>query len=252
MSRPPLAKRPIYHRPFLFASAALLLLLIGSAAKAEVSKSRDVAKPAWEWTVDERLAQRFAPGAMEARAAEHSTEERAFLNRFPEAAAGFPETKETGFPRQVTDSIEGNKTPALFLPFELFDHLLSMGLPPDANLESQRIIEQRAVALGFGRDLWKRLEKAAAPYLELQRADERRARAKLSPPRPTRAGLEMDSDAILYCRARARAFAAAESEFGSKRFLRLLYIGVTPGLAISYVVKDGLADHLRFIDGGCR
>lgn len=126
-----------------------------------------------------------------------------------------------------------------------------MGLPPDANLESQKIIERRAVALGFGRDLWKRLEKAAAPYLELQRADERRARAKLSPPRP-RVGLEMDSDAILYCRARARAFAAAKSEFGAESFLRLLYIGVTPGLAISYVVKDGLADQLRFIDGGCR
>jgi hypothetical protein len=120
MLRPSLVKHPVCHRSFLFASAAMLVLLVGSAAKAEVSKSGDIAKPAWEWTVDERLAQRFAPEAMEARAADHSSEERAFLNRFPEAAADLTETKETGFPRQVNDSIEGNKTPELFLPFELF------------------------------------------------------------------------------------------------------------------------------------
>jgi hypothetical protein len=127
----------------------MLVLLIGSAAKAEVRKSGDIAKPAWEWTVDERLAQRFAPKAMEARAAEHAAEERAFLRRFPEAANDFPETKGTGSPQHDTDSIDGDKTPELFLPFELFDHLLNMGLTSGADLESRTIIEQRAVALGL-------------------------------------------------------------------------------------------------------
>ncbi|HEV7507995.1 MAG TPA: hypothetical protein VGS07_24135 [Thermoanaerobaculia bacterium] len=245
-----LTKDLIRHRSFLFAPT-VLLLLIGSAAEAETRESEGVLKPAWEWTVDERLAQRFSPRAMEARAAEHAAEERTFLTRFPEAAADLFESKDTDSSRQATASIEGKKTPELFLPFELFEHLLSMGLSPEADPESRKIIEQRAVALGFGHDLWKRLEKAASPYLEIQREDERRARAQVFRSHPTDS-FEMDSNATRYCRARARALVAAKSEFGAEPFLRLLYLGITPGLSITYVVKDGLAEHLRFVEGGCQ
>ncbi|MFY9820005.1 MAG: hypothetical protein WAM82_01400 [Thermoanaerobaculia bacterium] len=250
MLLPTLVKQLIGNRPFFLASAAVLLLA-NNAAKAEDRKSDDALKPAWDWTVDERLVTRFSPQAMAARAAQHAAEERAFLSRFPEAADDYPETKGTGSPQQVTDSIDGDKTPELFLPFELFDHLLNMGLTSGANLESRTIIEQRAVALGFGRDLWKRLAIATAPYLELQREDERRAKAQLTHSLPVE-GFAMDNDAIHYCRVRAQALAAAKAEFGTTPFLRLLYLGVTPGHSRSYIVKDGLAAHLRFIEGGCR
>jgi hypothetical protein len=254
MRRPMLLPRLVKHlksySPFLLASTALLVL-IGSSAKAEAPKSSDVQKPAWEWTVNERLAKRFAPQAMEARAAEHEAKDKALLSRFPEAANEFPEVKGTGSSQQATDSIDGDKTPELFLSFELFDHLLDMGLTSGADFESRTIIEERAVALGFGRELWKRLGKAAAPYLELQRENERRARAQRSPSRPVDS-LKMDNDAIHYCRARAQALAAAKAEFGVEPLLRLLYLGVTPTFGKSYVVKDGTADRLRFIEGGCR
>lgn len=249
MLPPLLAKHSFCRNPFLLASAALFLLS-GGAVNAENGKSSDLRKPAWEWTVDERLAKRLDPNAREARAAKQAAKDRAFLSRFPEAT-DLPGIKAGGAPLQVTESIEGDETPELFLPFELFDHLLDMGLTSGAGLESRTIIENRAVALGFGRDLWERLERAAAPYLELQRQEERRARAQPSPSRPVNSP-KIDDAAIHLCRSRAQALAAAKTEFGEEPFLRLLYLGVTPGLSKGNIVKNGTADRLRFLEGGCR
>ncbi len=222
----------------------------GGIAKAqEASTANAVKKPTWKWTTDERLSQRFEPEAMAARAAERAAEQQAFLKRLPKAAAQFPRpgTDSTDQASQAVDMIEGSKTPALFLPFELFDHLLAMGFPPGGNNldESRRIIEERAVALGFGRDLWKRLEKAATPYLALRREDPSQVRTR--PRTHTENVFDMDDEALRYCRTRAAALAAVKAEFGEESFLRLLYIGATPGFTRTYAVSRGTENHMRFL-----
>ena len=205
-------------------------------------------KPAWRWTVEERIAGRFDPEAMKVRAAEQD-KERAWAKRVPVADSdplfSIPAASDT--PSKM--SIEGKQTPELFLTWELFTSLLNRAFPPGGEFAEplRRPIEERAVALGFGRDLWPRLEKVAQPLLKLEAEQER------LPPSSPKDGYEMDARSIRICRARAEAIAAAEAEFGREAFLRLLYEAVAPDVRLDYFgVDSGLADHLRFLEEGCR
>ncbi|MFL6232499.1 MAG: hypothetical protein ACJ76N_05140 [Thermoanaerobaculia bacterium] len=242
-------------KPWEVLGVTLTLLLIPAlAAGAQPGKGSakgDAHKPAWRWSVDERLAKRFDPESMKARAEARAAKLKDFEKRFPAPAndlfAG--ELKN----QQNVDTIEGETNPELFLTFELFDQLLVMGFPPHSmnQKESRRLIEERAVALGFGQDLWDRLERAAAPFLKLQRREEQLARNGLLPPR-SEDGTKMSPEALHWCRERARAIAAAKVEFGEEPFLRLLYAGVTPGFGVTYVLDPRAADRLRYLEGGCQ
>jgi hypothetical protein len=188
---------------------------------------------------------------MKARAQERAAKLNGFEKHFP-ALAQAPSAGEVKNQQNV-DTIRGDQNPELFMIFELFDHLLGMGFPPSGvgQQESRRLIEERAVVLGFGRDLWDRLDQAAAPFLKLQRRDEQLARNGSLPSRSAD-GTKMSPEAIHRCRERARAIAAAEAEFDKEPFLRLLYSGVTPGFSITYVFNPGDADRLRYVEGGCQ
>jgi hypothetical protein len=234
---------------------SLMLLLI--SASAVVAQPEDgpakggPPKPAWRWTVDERLARRLDPEAMKARAEERAAEIKAFEKRFPAPPQNFfgAEAKN----KQNVDTIRGEKHPELFLTIELFDHLLDMGFPFNGTgqQESRGLVEERAVALGFGRDLWSRLGRAVNPFLKMQRREEQFAQNGTLPSRSA-GGSTMSPEALRWCQARARAIAAAETEFGKEPFLRLLYSGVTPGFSITYAVSQGTADRLRYLEGGCQ
>lgn len=222
----------------------------GATAQPPVKNDKP-GKPAWRWTLEERLAMRFDPEAIKARAAKRVAEREAMLLRMP------PQSEDDLFstpePRIADrDTIEGWKTPELFLPTELFDHLLDMGFPPAGTFqeEGRQVIETRAVALGFGHDLWIRLERAAAPYLKLQAEHRRLAIARASTP-SVKERPENDLSLPL-CRARADAFAAAKAELGEESFLRLLYLGVTPSFSTSYSVEEGLAEKMLYVERGCR
>jgi hypothetical protein len=202
-------------------------------------------KPAWQWALDERLANRFNVEAMKARAVAQAAEDQEVLAHFP-----MDKSLEHSSARVDTDTIDGKRNPELFLPTELFDALLnsSFSSDPREQLESRRYIEERSAALGFGRDCWSRIEKAAAPFLRLKREQERSGREK-----PARGvapeDFGMDRQALLLCRARAEAIDAAEAEFGKEPLLRLLYEVVAPYIGITYVVKDGLSEHKNFVEG---
>jgi hypothetical protein len=224
----------------------------------ERAKGGETRKPAWQWTVDERLAQRFDPEAMKARASQRLAEEQAYLKRFPQERAAISE--EEGPP---IDRVDGDKNPELFLPFELFDILIDTGFPREGedHREPQIYLEERAAALGFGRDLWTRLGRVAGTLVRLRNEADEQQRMKSQFP-GSRAEAQtvnssgMANEGVKLCRARAKAIAAAKAEFGEEAFLRLLYIGVTPGISRTGIIKDGnVADHrrrLNYIEGGCR
>jgi hypothetical protein len=201
-------------------------------------------KPAWEWTLDERLAQRYDPNEIRSRAAAKAAEDAKIQEMFKDLPGGSGTERDSR-----TDTIEGRTHPELFLTWELFDALLgdafpSGGLHPS---ESRRHLEAPAAALGFGRDFWVRLERVAAPYLELQHENEQLAHQEVQ----TKTSDRRDPGTSL-CRARERAISAAKAEFGEQRFLQFLYQAVAPNLALSYVPEERPAGRLRFVEGGCR
>jgi len=229
-----------------------------AAQGAELEKGNPK-KPAWKWTLDERLAARFDAGAMAARDAGLQAEEEATRKRWSNLLAG-EEAQMTG-PPPATETIDGSKTPELFLPVELFTTLLRRGLSPEEEREglqeSRSRIEERAVALGFGQDLWDRLDKVVAPYLRLLYDEERRnpvyggEKTKAEDPKRKEVRLRL-------CRARAQALEAAKAEFGEEAFLRLLYEAVAPNSRPIYILEPWPPDYqrhaerLRFEEGGCR
>lgn len=237
---------------------ALIVLVLCSAniVWAEgVGTSSGEKLPAWKWEVSKRLAQRFDEKAMQARSAEHAKAQREILRNFPALTLTSPEADSQAVKTKTaprTDSIAGDKTPELFLSFELFSYLIDSTFSPDHPYnEARRRIETRAAALGFGADLWSRLEKASEPFLRMERQRQRLARTEPSTSGMAEKG-EMNEQARLSCRARAEAIAAAKVEFGEEPFLRLLYEVVAPNIHVTYVVSEATADHLRFLEGGCR
>jgi hypothetical protein len=240
------------------ALTAVLLLSVAAAQGAEVEEGGP-RKPAWKWTLDERLAARFDPGAMAARDAELQAEEEAARKRWSNLLAG--EEAQMKGPSPATETIDGSKTPELFLPGELFGMLLYRGLPQEEKREglqeSRGRIEERAAALGFGRDLWDRLDKVAAPYLRLLHDEERRS--PLSGAEDSKAADLIKKEVSLrLCRARAQALEAAKAEFGEEAFLRLLYEALAPIGRRIYVLEPWPPDYqrhaeeLRLEEGGCR
>ncbi|HEV2856521.1 MAG TPA: hypothetical protein VHC97_27285 [Thermoanaerobaculia bacterium] len=231
--------------------ALLLGAVAARGAEAEKGGSR---KPAWKWTIEERLAARFDPAAMAAREAEYQAEQEAIRKRWADSVLFEDEAKMTG-PPPATETIDGSKTPELFLPVELFGMLLNRAFPLEEESagpqEPRSRIEQRAAALGFGRDLWGRLEKAAAPYLGPLHAEDRR---RLT----TRTNDTREDDRKRLCRLRAQALAAAKAEFGEENFLRLLYEAVAPTFRPTYILEGWPPDYQRHADlllsleGSCR
>lgn len=227
------------------AAAALFVagttLLSGPAAGQvqDTATNQPARKAAWRWSVDERIAARLDPARAEARRAANEAQREKRRRLFGiEGSEGQP-------------SIDGRTEPELLMPTELFSALISEAFPEGGRLpgEMKEHIEEGAVVLGFGSDLWPRLERAAAPYLRLRKERHGRAMAALEPPdNPA----EDKAQQLRVCRARAEALARAEAEFGEDLFLRLLYEVVAPPMSFGYSPETSTAGHLRFVEGGCR
>lgn len=190
-------------------------------------------KPAWQWTLDERLAARFDPAAQAAREAAH----RDVIAHL-----------ELGGPADVVD---GNEAPELYLPTELFNQLINVAFLDLEFLgpERRHSIERKAAALGFKSDLWPRLETAVSPYLKL-----RRTPYSLFGGETALGGkglLGQPSRQLSLCHLQAQALSAAKAEFGERAFLRLLYEAVAPTTRLSYTVNSLSRAQARFIEEGC-
>src|SRR5215218_5432790 len=129
-------------RPGMLGGALALAAFLGVGAAAQTqengtaTKQDKPGKPAWQWTLDERLAARFDPEGMKRRAAEDAALRRKSEIQFGERFDA-PDDQQT---------IVGRQEPALFLPGELFNLLLSDAFHENA-LHEQELrswIEERA------------------------------------------------------------------------------------------------------------
>jgi hypothetical protein len=233
------------------AVTALVLLLTPSCLTATQRDDGAAPKPPWQWSDDERLAVRFDPVSMAERRSPEVLAQYGFKPPTTPRAVS-QSTKGAGGP--ITFVILGERNPELFMPFELFDFLIETALQEDTNVRVswQKIFAENAGA-PLPSDFWNRLERAAKPYLDAQRALSAKNRewkaaseAQRNAMAPSFAGLQ---DRL--CGARAEALTAARNEFGTTVLYRVLYERAAPGL--HQWSSDPLpAEKLRAIEGGCK
>lgn len=154
----------------------------------------------------------------------------------------------------ATLAISGRDRVDLFFSWQLFDYVLRNAFSTDSELRRafRAALEVRAAALGFGADIWDKLEAASDPFL-------RNRRAQLEIVRSLGAGaseplaLERLSElASRDCALRHSAMRAAEHALGPDRFGSLLYdvAGPSFNLVVPLAELDPWRD--QFIEEGCQ
>jgi hypothetical protein len=211
----------------------LVSLLVAAAAVAQSAPAEE--RHAWEWTLDERLNDRFDPTKIHQR-------ELAVASR-PVRAASTSQADDganrTASGRPFTYEIDGRRNPELFLPFELFDMLL-FGLTPDeSHRTKQRLFFRKSIhSLGYEDEMFgSSLASVSGDYLEIRNREDCNDKAC--------------SDAR--CTARYDALEAARQLFGEAKFNRILYTVVAPTMQQSTATLDsGHRVALQREEMGCR
>jgi hypothetical protein len=204
--------------------------------------------PAWQWSLEERIASRIDPALMRKRAEAHEAD----LNRDRPLAGA--QAHATGA-RPVEFIVDGRRNPELLMPFELFGSVLRGG---NARISDQVRKQYRQALTSFGWEeetFWHVLEAAASDFFRAQTESlSLQARlSTLSP--PERRELETKIEELDYkqCRLRAEALQQVRSQLGRETFDRFLYSAVAPEVSIGSRIPVGdEAGRLRFIEGGCR
>ncbi|HSE63452.1 MAG TPA: hypothetical protein VLG15_07540 [Thermoanaerobaculia bacterium] len=196
-------------------------------------------KPAWEWTLDERIRHRLDADCRQARRelAAQDRKERGYL-------------RTSGDP---ADFVYGTDTPELFLPSELYATLISNVNAGESRFsEAMRsYYERRASSLDLPGAFWKLVEEAAGDYLSgLQ--EERRLAAVLNGAGTNERLAILAEIADIQkpqCAQRIDALERTRRAFPPGSFDRFLYVAVAPGIGSSaQLVTTG---SLRWREEGC-
>jgi len=221
----------------------VLIGLIAALAAANVSaqSAKSSPKTIWNWTIDERLAQRFD---------RDSIQERALAYR-----PGNAEVRSQSMPANSDGAattphfeyiIDGHRNPELFLPHELYDMLLS-GLTPDESLRIKQRSFYEPLLKQMGYDaaaFWNALTSVNGEYLLVKFGDR---------PSGFASKATMQAEVNARCRARFKALEAARRLFGRTAFDRLLYTVIAPTTteSMSTTSDAHLEDDLRSAERGC-
>lgn len=197
------------------------------------------AKPAWQWTLEERIAVRFSA---ESRAARREAAIR----------AGLMESTD-----RADDVVLGSHNPELFMPYELMERLFG-AFHPDVVLQSEyrrQWLERRASRY-LGDGFWTRLEAAVQPFIKAKVVElDFGAEARRVPDPAERAFQERWVRAKqAVCPARARALAAARQTFGREKFDAFLYEVIAPDgmMFTTHYDVSKLPGVWRWEEEGCR
>lgn len=198
-------------------------------------------KAPWEWTVEERLADRFDPAKIRER-------EIAYEARFPQTAGSTRRTREqsagSSGRQPVVYMIDGSRNPELYFRYELFDGLLTALVPDETQRLRQRAYLRESIRrLGYDDEaFWASLESVSAKYLPLRFGRNNALSSE-----------EVNAIAETKCRERYDALEAAQALFGRKQFDLVLYTVMAPVKQYSEATMDDnpSARHRR-AERGCR
>jgi hypothetical protein len=196
----------------------------------------DARKQAWEWTLEERLTNRFDPSNIQEREVAYQAAHYDQLK-----SAGLKSVATAAQPKgALAYTIDGRRDPELFLPHELLDALTTGFLPDLALRAKQRGYYRSGVREHFLDDdvFWSQLASVCSTYVSLKYD------ADSHTPRPTAEDL---------CRARHRALQSARDLFGHQRFDQFLYAVIAPAEQYATMTSspDPIGD-LRRIEQGCQ
>jgi hypothetical protein len=236
-------------------ATASLVLLLSLNATAQTTPPEKPAtaprKPAWEWTLDERIAKRLDPVSIRERtqARERDRVEKDGFTAEVLASVGLLATP-------VRFIVEGRRDPELLMPSELFGSIIEGVEEPDNRHGTRRIYRDEIRESGWEEDFfWQTLQEATAEYWTMtdeRIAMERRARTL---PLAERRALNIKAEALSVsgCRLRAEALQRVRQKLGAEKFDRFLYEKVAPNVGISSDFPFGNEEwRLRYIEGGCR
>lgn len=214
---------------------SVFLLLVAIAANAQTA-----ARPAWEWSLDERLEARLDPLKMKERLRAHRED------------MGPPQTASVREPEYVIDGI---RNPELFLPYELMNSLMH-GVSTDAGFRERKreSVRQRIREFGWDPDeFWARFERLAERYSTMSARREAAQQQATSAAVQERRALEAEAERLAkdLCAERARIIRAAREAWPAKEFDPFLYTVVAPSLSVAVYSTSGEAQQLRDIEAGC-
>ena len=201
------------------------LLLLCSTVVTLMALAGPAKRPA-DWTLEERLAKRF-------NAADIAARDRAYRDAHPEIAndeGAAVKHLEPG-QRMVAYVIDGSRNPELFLPHELFGHLVATVTLDEPTQLKQKEFYRAGIRQFFGEDalFWNEIARVSSP---LRTVD------------PSKPGQK--------CRAQHAALTAVRSRFGAALFDEFLYSVIAPTMWCSDVSTstDPQTD-LRQAEWGC-
>jgi hypothetical protein len=224
------------HRALVTGLVAVLSVITSAA-----QSTRLVPKAAWDWTIDERIAQRFDRDRIQERTLAYKPAVNNVRSDSMTAASDATDSKAS-----LSYVIDGGRNPELFLPHELYDMLLS-GLTPDESLRSKQQGFYRASLRKLGYDdtaFWNALASVSGAYLPVRFGSQQSSFFSAK-------GGRVAVDAR--CSARFDALEAARRLFGHAEFDRVLYTVVAPTMMKSSATYDPHPEEaLRRAEEGCR
>lgn len=202
----------------------------GSRSPGGIVSLGSIPRP-WLMTDDERIERRAAMSPLRGGAHAQSVDEERFAEK-----------------------LDGLQHPELFLPFELFDHLLNgLGSNAPRRDNAHTLYDPRLEALGYNvESFWQQLATLARPYLDMREVKHGPyAPAEFTTSTGKRLAAPIRRD---LCTARFASLQASRRALGGTEFDRLLYVVVAPNISESTGGNWSPADrseHLRYMAGGC-
>jgi hypothetical protein len=197
-------------------------------------------KPAWEWTLEERIRHRLDLDCMRARR---------------EIAA--QDRKDRGFYRtsgDPADFVYGSDTPELFLPSELYATLISNAFAGGGQFSDSMRSKygRRSSGLALPDAFWRIVEEAAGEYLSGLRAERRLAAGLNEAGTNARLAVlaEISDVQKPQCVDRVEALERTRRAVPPGSFDQFLYVAVAPGVGSSAQLAN--PELLRWREGGCR
>lgn len=228
------------RRPKMFAGIFVISALALSAATPPSAKT----KPAWEWTIEERLAARSDENQRRLRV------EAASAEREP-AGGGVHALARPTVERGPADVIRGSRNPELLLSFEILGVFTRAAYGADDVIarDFRAHAQRRASELGLPSDFLQALESAAHDFIALQRREfalrEQLATGKGNDELLT----ELRQVELAECRPRAAAIRTLRSKY-TLLFDRFLYTVLAPGVSQEFDRPQDPAE-LRRKEAGC-
>lgn len=215
------------------------LWVVGLIAAVASLLTASTKKEAWQWTLEERIANRTSPSLARERIARGR---RVQTQSSPNAAT-------------IVDRFDGKTHPELFLPHEVFDTLVTMAFASDPR-SSQGAREGLTPAVkryGLPPDFWDRLRSITTIYVADMKALQDIGDGMRQPNNPGRrrgeSAMAIKQEDL--CRSSAEAFETAREQFGREKLDRFLYEVIAVHM---FHAADRIsnAESLRRVAGGCR